>query len=358
MTTTLPAMPAVALHPRLVVVRQDPFNGEVPLAGLRSPITPTALFYVRSHFAVPQIDAGGWRLRVDGDVARPRELTYGELCALPSRTLRVTLECAGNGRAGLYPPVAGEPWGHGAVSTAEWTGPSLATVLESAGPRGGAREILIEGADRGTVANRAGPLPFARGLPLARALHPDTTLAHAMNGEPLPPHHGFPVRLIVPGWYGMASVKWVARIAALAVPFHGYYQSERYVMPSGGRSVPLTTIRVRSLLIAPRPGAVLARGRHRLHGVAWSGSAPVTRVEVSVDGGTSWEAAALAGTAGCYTWRHWEYAWQARVPGTATLRSRAFDAAGNAQPDEPEWNSLGYANNAVQAVGVWVAGAP
>ena len=348
-----------AIDPRLVVVTQEPFNAEAPLAEQIGLLTPTPLHYVRTHFGIPRLSAPDWRLALDGEVARPYHLSYDELRGLPSRSLLVTLECAGNGRSGLHPPAEGEPWQYGAVSTAEWTGVPLATLLEAASLTSRTREILIEGADRGMVATREGPIPFARSMPLEVARHPDTLLAYAMNGEPLTAAHGFPARLIVPGWYGMAAVKWVTRIAALAAPFAGYYQTERYIMahPERGEttSEPLTTIRVRSLIIAPAAGAVLPRGTHRLRGLAWSGEAPVTRLDVSVDGGDTWEPAELASPAERYAWRRWEYTWRASASGPATLRSRAFDEAGRTQPTEPEWNHLGYANNAIQVVPVTVA---
>ena len=358
-STSTAASDSDAIDPRLVVVTQEPFNAEAPLAEQIGLLTPTPLHYVRTHFGTPHLSAQDWRLALDGEVVRPYHLSYDELRALPSRSLLVTLECAGNGRSGLHPPAEGEPWQYGAVSTAEWTGVPLVTLLEAAGLTSRAREIVIEGADRGTVATRKDAIPFARSLPLEAALHPDTLLAYAMNGEPLTAAHGFPARLIVPGWYGMAAVEWVTRIAALAAPFAGYYQTERYIMahPERGETTrePLTTIRVRSLIITPAAGAVLPRGTHRLRGLAWSGEAPVTRVEVSVDGGDNWEPAELASPVERYAWRRWEYTWQARVPGPATLRSRAFDDAGRAQPSEPEWNRLGYANNAIQGVPATVA---
>jgi DMSO/TMAO reductase YedYZ molybdopterin-dependent catalytic subunit len=232
-------------------------------------------------------------------------------------------------------------------------------VLETAGLRPDTREIVIQGADQGHVAGRTEPIAFSRGLGLQKALDPDTLLAYAMNGEPLPPEHGFPLRLLVPGWYGMASVKWVTHVEASAQPFRGYYQAERYVMipqkHDETTATPLTTIRVRSLITAPTADAVLARGPQRIRGVAWSGTAPVTGVEVSVDGGMTWEPAAFASEAERYAWRRWEYLWEATTPGAATLFSRAVDAEGHAQPLEPEWNRLGYANNAIQGVAVTVA---
>lgn len=365
MTTTITgtgpapaAGPNDALDPRLVVVKQDPFNAEAPLAEQIGLLTPTPLHYVRTNFGIPRLSAPDWRLTIEGEVDRPAQLTYDELRAQPTRSLLVTLECAGNGRSALHPPAAGEPWQYGAVSTAEWTGVPLATLLEAAGLTSRAREILIEGADRGTVATREGVIPFARSLPLEVALHPDTVLAYAMNGEPVSAPHGFPARLIVPGWYGMAAVKWVVRIAAISEPFDGYYQTERYIMahPERGEttSTPLNTIRVRSLILAPAKGTVLPPGTHRLRGLAWSGAAPVTRVEVSVDGGVSWELAELTSEAEHYAWRRWEYTWRATTTGPATLGSRAVDAEGRTQPSTPEWNPLGYANNAIQLVAVTV----
>jgi DMSO/TMAO reductase YedYZ molybdopterin-dependent catalytic subunit len=294
---------------------------------------------------------------VEGEVARPHQLSYGELRALPSRSLLATLECAGNGRFALRPPAEGEPWQYGAVSTAEWTGVPLSAVLEAAGLANRTREILVEGADRGMVATRTGTIPFARSLPLDKALDPDTLLAYAMNGEPLSEQHGFPVRLIVPGWYGVASVKWVTRIAAIAEPFDGFFQTERYIMARPGQeaaSERLSVIRVRSLILSPVAGAVAPVGRLRIRGLAWSGAAPVRRVEVSADGEATWEPAELASGMERYAWRRWEYTWEATTPGPITLRSRAFDGRGHTQPSEPEWNRLGYANNAIQVVALGV----
>ena len=359
-TTASPtALPGGVAHdPRLVVVKSEPLNAEAPLTEQIGLITPTPLFYVRCNFPIPRVTVADWRLRIEGEVERPYELTYEELRSLRSRSVLVTLECAGNGRSGLQPPASGEQWQYGAVSTAEWTGVPLATVLEAAGLTGRAREIVIEGADRGTVETGEGEISFARGLTLDKALHPDTVLAYAMNGEPLTAYHGFPMRLIVPGWYGMASVKWVRRISAIAGSFDGYYQRDRYIIDHPERDettvAPLNAMRVRSIITAPGPHDVLPRGPHRLRGLAWSGEAPVTRVDVSVDGGATWQPAEFANDVERYTWRRWEYAWEATMPGPASLRSRAFDAAGREQPAEPEWNRLGYANNAIQSVPVTV----
>ncbi len=357
-TSPEPGDPTAHLDPRLILVKRRPLNAEAPLHELCGLITPTPLFYIRSNFNIPRLAAADWRLSIGGAVQQTVTMTYDELRSLPSRSLLVTLECAGNGRADLRPMADGEPWEYGAVSTAEWTGVSLGTLLAAAGLTAQAREILVQGADRGTVATRSGTIPFARSLCLEKALHEDTLLAYAMNGEPLSAEHGFPARLIVPGWYGMAAVKWVERIEAITESFDGYYQTERYIMTHPERPdnevVPLTSMHVRSLITAPAIGATVPRGVHTVRGFAWSGQTPVTRVEVSVDGGVTWEAAAFASAPERYAWRRWEYRWQAETPGPVELRSRAFDELGHGQPTEPEWNKLGYANSSIQEIPVTV----
>jgi DMSO/TMAO reductase YedYZ molybdopterin-dependent catalytic subunit len=345
-------------EPELIIVNREPFNAECPLSMQVESITPNHLFYVRNHFPIPACGASDWRLVIAGEVERPDELTYEQFLALPSRSLVVTMECAGNGRASLRPKTPGDQWQYGAVSTAEWTGVPLGTVLAAAGLTASAREVVVEGADQGRVAGKDASIQYARGLELEKALHADTLLAYAMNGEPLPVEHGFPVRLVVPGWYGMAAVKWVNRIEVISGRFTGFYQAERYIIdhPERGETTvtPLTTMRTRSLITSPEAGASLSRGQRLVRGLAWSGEAPVTRVEVSVDDGETWETADLAGSPDTYAWRLWEFRWHAARVGPVTLRSRAFDAAGNSQPVEPEWNRLGYANNAIQAIDVLV----
>lgn len=243
----------------------------------------------------------------------------------------------------------------------------LRTLLLAAGVSSAVREVVCEGADRGPVAARErvgvsmadGPVTFTRSLPLAKALHPDTLLAYAMNGEPLLAAHGFPVRLIVPGWYGMTSVKWVTHLRASTQPFTGFFQRDRYILESPQSSergaIPLTAIAIRSLIAESSDGAVLPCGDHCVRGFAWSGSGTIVGVEVSVDGGATWEPAQLMGNPERYAWRPWQYTWRATSLGPATLASRAFDEAGNGQPDAPVWNRLGYANNAIQTVQVVVA---
>jgi DMSO/TMAO reductase YedYZ molybdopterin-dependent catalytic subunit len=343
---------------RLAVLSCEPLNAETRLEYQHGRITPRQAFYKRNHFAIPALDAAKWRLRIGGRVARPRELTYDEILSLPSRTVLATLECAGNGRGSLQPAVHGETWGLGAVGTAEWTGARLAEVLKAAEIGTETCEIVITGADKGAEPECGKTIHYVRSLPRAVVLDPGALLVYAMNGEPLAPEHGYPVRLIVPGWYGMAAVKWVTDIEAVEEPFRGFFQTDRYVILSGEgdaeAATPLTQMAVRSVIARPQARARLKVGRHVVRGYAWSGYAPIARVEVSVDDGRSWHSAELDDEAGPFAWRRWEYEWEAIAAGPATLRSRATDGAGNTQPEEPCWNRLGYANNAIQAVGVRV----
>lgn len=343
------------LDHRLIVITEDPVNAETPLALHRGTITPNHLFFLRNRFSWPEVEPATWTLTISGAVERPTSLTYDDLLSMSSRSLPVTLECAGNGRSAMSPPAEGEPWQFGAVSTAEWTGVPLHLVLEQAGVRDTVTELVFEGLDRGAVDSERDDVPFARSLPLQTALHPDTLLAYAMNGDVLPTAHGFPVRLLVPGWYGMASVKWLHRIHAVSEPFSGFFQSERYIMrdapvPDG---TPLRRAGVRSVITTPHEGMSLAPGRHIVRGYAWSGTAPVTEIEVSLDG-SAWLPATWTSPSHRYAWRSWELAWDATNAGEHTLRSRTRDEAGNVQPEEGVWNSLGYANNAIQTVTVTV----
>src|SRR4051812_29049918 len=296
------------------VVTAAPENSETPLESIRSWVTPTRLFFVRNHFPVPEVDLDHWRLSVDGCVARPRRWSFDELTALPERTVFATVECAGNGRSFLSPHVHGVPWGAGAIGHAEWTGVPLRLVLEQAGVKPGAVEVLFTGADRGSEADHPEPMPFARSLPLAKALDPDTLLAVRMNGELLEPSHGYPLRLFVPGWYGVASVKWLTRIAVVDRPFKGYYQSVKYTIRrqagSGIETVIIGPMALKSEVLRPRADSVLGVGLNRVCGLAWGGDDPVARVEVSTDGGRDWGEAALVGPQAAYSWTLWEYLWE------------------------------------------------
>jgi DMSO/TMAO reductase YedYZ molybdopterin-dependent catalytic subunit len=271
---------------------------------------------------------------------------------MPSATAVVTLECAGNGRSRLEPPVSGEQWGVGAVSTAEWTGVPLTEVLERAGVRATAQEVVFRGADRGGVEGREGRVRFERSLPVDYVRSAGALLAHVMNGEELPVHHGYPVRLVVPGWYAVASVKWLTEIALIDRPFDGHFQIDRYHIDGE----PVTLQEVRSLIIEPRPGDAVEVGDIVIRGVAWSGAAPIARVDVRIDD-RPWQLATLIGERRRHSWQWWELLARCETSGDITVRAKATDLAGRTQPDQPRWNPLGYGNNVIHEVRVNV-GAP
>jgi DMSO/TMAO reductase YedYZ molybdopterin-dependent catalytic subunit len=332
--------------PGLIVRQQQPDNLEMPFSTLDSFLTPTERFYVRNHFAVPQLNVRTWRLRVEGNVQRPLELTYKEVRRLPPRTMTALLECSGNNRVYLTPRAAGVAWGLGAVGTAEWTGVPLAAVLDRAGVRDGSVEVILQGADAGVLEEfpnpfrTPGPIPFARSLPLARAREQDVVLAHGMNGADLPATHGYPLRAVVPGWYGMASVKWLTRIIVTDRPFQGYFQSLEYAYFERRQGlpvlVPVTELQVKAQIARPFRNEVVPAGRsYRVHGAAWTGDSEVDRVEVSTDGGGTWEEARLLGRPVPHAWRLWEHTWRVPAhPGSYRVQARAHDRRGRLQPAE------------------------
>jgi DMSO/TMAO reductase YedYZ molybdopterin-dependent catalytic subunit len=316
------------------------------LEAVRSWVTPNRLFFVRNHFDVPAIDLENWYLKVEGCVDRPKSWTWEELAALPERTVFATVECAGNGRSFLQPKAHGVQWAAGAIGHAEWTGVPLRTVLEKAGVRARAVEVLVEGMDRGREANHPDEMAFARSLPLAKALHPDTLLDFRMNGELLELNHGFPLRLFVPGWYGVASVKWVKRIAVLDRPFRGYFQTMKYTVQRR-KGIDLETVSVREMavkseILRPAASEVLGIGTNRLFGVAWAGEEAVANVDVSTDGGRSWSPAELIGPPAPYSWTMWEYLWELAQPGNYSLMARATSASVKVQPMEHDSLNGGY----------------
>lgn len=336
---------AVAREEGLVLVREEPLLLEAAPDTLVPPVTLAP--FVRSHFAVPEMPANH-RIRLTGAVDHPLAIGLPELRAMEQREVIMTLECAGNSRLRMTPPPDGEPWGEGAVSTLVWNGVPMRDLLERAGLRPEVIEIRAEGADTGQPDGAPGPVSFARTLPLDKALHPDTLLALEMNGAPLAIEHGAPVRLVVPGWYGMASVKWLARLEARTKKFEGWFQSDRYVYQYADDlpAVDVDEIQVKSMVIVPEDGAAIRRGLVRVRGWAWS-AAEIERVEISIDHGP-WQRATLGSALGPHAWRPFELAWDADQPGRHTLRTRATDARGNVQPDWARFNKLGYGNNAVR----------
>jgi DMSO/TMAO reductase YedYZ molybdopterin-dependent catalytic subunit len=338
-----------------------PEDLEMPLSGFSDYLTPVEHFFVRTHVYVPTVDLNQWRLSVGGSVATPLTLTMDDLRKLPAVELISVLECAGNGRAFYQPPVPGLQWGQGAVGNARWRGVRLADVLKRAGVKPSAREVLFDGADvpLGTMPD------FQRSLPLAKGLDPNTLLAYEMNSETLPVKHGFPLRVVAPGWAGDSWVKWVTSIRVLDQENDGFWMKTAYRHPDRpvgpGASVPaermkpVTSLRVKSVIASPLDGTRLDPGRSAtIRGAAW-GSEPVTSVEVSVDGGRSWKPASLhAGQRTRFGWRQWEFAWTPPQAAYYTILARARDASGNAQPLDQEWNPSGYLWNVVPRVHVSV----
>jgi DMSO/TMAO reductase YedYZ molybdopterin-dependent catalytic subunit len=337
----------------LVMVQAEPFNAEAPPEALHGTITPTGLHYVRSNFALPAHDGN---LVVGGAVAKPLTLTLDDLRAMPAIERVVTLECAGNARLDMKPLPIGEPWGDYAVSTSRWTGAFLHKVLESAQPAAAGVEVVFEGADHGPYYQYT-DVQFIRSLPLSDAADPaaEILIAYEMNGEPLRPDHGAPFRLIVPHWYGVASVKWLNRINVVTEPYRGEFQTRHYMYEWPDRPhEPVRLMLVRARITDPAPGATIAAGRYTVRGKAWSGTGPVTRVDISLTGEGEWLPAQLEPPAGPYQWQDWSFTWEEIRPGRHSLRARATDAAGNVQPDVPPWNRLGYGNNAVEVLYVQV----
>lgn len=339
----------------LVVLATKPFVAETPIARQSEELTPSSRFFIRNHFDVPVLDAGTWKLTVGGAVNRPRGLTMTDVRSLPARTFNATVECAGNGRSYLPPPTEGNPFGYGAVSAASWTGASLRDVLGPDPFDHSARDVVFIGADRGFEKNVGAEISFERSLPVEVALHPDTLLAYDMNGEPLPVEHGAPLRLLVPGWYGVASVKWLVEIRAQDKPFEGYFQKQRYVFPNdGAEPTPVRERGVRALITHPTSGDVIPSGAVEVSGLTWSGNQPVKKVELSVDGGQTWQSTDLEVASSPYTWQRWRATWPANRSGAYTLKARATDVAGRVQPESARWNLLGYGNNGIQSVTVQV----
>jgi DMSO/TMAO reductase YedYZ molybdopterin-dependent catalytic subunit len=338
----------------LEMINPAPYNAEAPPAALTDDITATRLHYVRSNFAVPEHDG---TLAIGGAVDSPTSLTLEDLQAMPSREVAVTLECAGNGRLDMRPLPTGEPWGDHAVSTARWTGVPLHEVLQRVGPSTEGVQVRFEGADHGgyhltpVLPETGSDLRFVRALSLAQATDPDAgvLIAYLMNGEPLGLDHGAPMRLIVPHWYAVASVKWLKRIDVLTEPFIGEFQTGHYMYEWPDRAPePVSHMRVRARITDPAPGSTIDAGTYIVRGKAWSGSGHITRVDISLTGEGDWQEATVEAPKDPSQWQDWSFVWEASGVGRHTLRARATDVAGNVQPDVPPWNRLGYGNNAIE----------
>ncbi len=338
-----------------IAVSDAPFCAETKLPAHSDWQTPVDRFFTRSHFAEPAVDPTSYQLTVKGSVARPFALELDELCSYETSELAVTLECAGNSRSFLTPAAAGLQFEHGATGTAAWTGVPLRILLDRAGVGENAREVLFRGADSGLEGGEH--MRFERSLPLQRAMAADTIVAHRMNREPLTRGHGAPARLIVAGWYGMASVKWLTEIEVIDYQFAGHFQSDAYTFINPGRrdgpGDPVTAMAVKSVITNPNQGDTVTAPM-TVNGFAWSGHGAIAKVELSFNGGQSWQAAGLAESDNPRAWRAWQLDWSPPGSGHYVIMSRAEDLAGNIQPARAGWNYRGYVNNSTQAIAVTV----
>src|SRR5258707_13225572 len=347
----------------LTIRQKEPKNLEAPFDPIDSYLTPAELFYIRSHLPIPALDRASYKLRIDGAVRRRFALSYEELRSMPCETRVASLECAGNSRVFLVPQVQGAQWELGAVSNAEWTGVPLRALLERAELADDACEIVLEGADRGTpkeVPVPPEPISYAWSLPRAKAIQPEVLIAYEMNGRDLTRDHGFPVRAIWPGHYGMASVKWLTRIQAIREPFHGYWKTSDYAYWASmdGKPVrrPLGEMKLKSEIARPRVYETLVPNRiYTVSGAAWAGETDVTEVAVSTDGGRTWAEAEFLDPVRRHAWRRWKLDWLTpKNPGQYTLLARAKDAGGLIQPDKHDQNYGTYVINHPLPIEVFV----
>src|SRR5438270_7815277 len=324
-----------------IVLSEQPLVLETPIDQLTDFITPTKSFYVRTHFPIPKIDKNKWRLRIEGEVEKSFEINFDELIKLESEKIPATLECAGNNRNFLEPKVEGVQWELGAVGNAEWTGVPLSVLLDRAGVKSTAREIILEGADRGKPEDPKSPpgeMNFARSIPMKKAS--DVLLAYKMNDVDLPAENGFPLRAIVPGWYAVASIKWLQRIIVTDKIFNGYYQTLDYSFwkrrGDNAELVPLSEMQVKAEIARPSEGETIpANSNVRVHGAAWTSNGEITKVEISSDDEATWNEAKLLGESKPDAWRLWEWSWKTPArSGKATLTARATDSNGQTQPTE------------------------
>jgi DMSO/TMAO reductase YedYZ molybdopterin-dependent catalytic subunit len=353
---------ATTLPDGRIVHSEAPLNVEMPFEKIDGFVTPTESFYIRNHFPIPKIDRDAWWLRVEGEVEKPFTINYEELIKLESRTIPVTLECAGNNRDFLDPKVKGVQWRLGAVSTAEWTGVPLAALLNRAVTKSNSREVILEGADCGMLDDPKSPpgeLTFARSIPLSKA-NADVLLAYKMNGSELPAQHGFPVRAIVPGWYAMASIKWLQRVIVTDRPFNGYYQTIDYAYWKRrghiGELAPVAKIQIIAEIARPIEGETLLKNSSvRVHGAAWTSDGEITKVELSTDGGSTWTGTKLLGNSIPNAWRFWEFDW--KTPGKAgdqILVARATDSMDRTQPVDRDHDRGTYIINHLLPIRVQV----
>ena len=351
--------------PGVISRQKHPLNAEFPFPTLNSFLTPNEQFYVRTHFNVPDLKASQWKLKIEGHVERPFEMGYDELRQMQPRTLTSLLECSGNSRVFLQPPQVSIRWEQGGVSNGQWTGVPLSALLERAGVKQGAVEVILEGHDKGKFdepnPKTPGEIHYARSLPLEKARRPEVLLAYQMNGEDLPPAHGHPVRAVIAGWYGMASVKWLRRVIVTDRPFDGFFQTFMYSIWERRHDglptlVPVAEMGVKSQIARPMLHEVLTAGStYRIFGAAWSGEPEIAKVEISTGGGRTWSAATLDEKSVPFAWRFFEHEWRVPDrPGKYVLMARATDARGQLQPMQRDEDRRDAVITHVQPIEVYV----
>jgi DMSO/TMAO reductase YedYZ molybdopterin-dependent catalytic subunit len=342
----------------LIVRSESPTDFETPLQLLdKAWLTPNEHHYVRSHLRTPNVNLNNWSLAIEGEVNQSLKLTMNDIHTFREVNQTVTLECSGNGRVYSDPPVPGIQWEKGAVGTARWTGVSLREVLTRAGIKSNAKHIIMNGADE-----PPGSAPdFVRSIPIEKAMHPDTLLAYKMSGQDIPMEHGFPLRLIVPGWEAAASTKWIINIRVSETEADGFFYKTAYRIPNRSVSpgtavdpkdmVPYTRLDVKSIFTYPLENANVHLGSSiDLRGFAWAGEADITRVEISTDSGRTWTAASLDPERAKYAWRRFRRTWTPERAGSFVVMSRATDSQGRTQPLVPSWNPAGYLYNVIDRV--------
>lgn len=346
-----------ATRPYLLTRSLSPENQETPIHFLRLSRIPGQYFYRRNHFSYPELSQNFYSLPITGEVLNPMSFSYDDLIKMPSKSLVLPLECSGNKRSYFRPRAYGEQWKDGGISQGEWKGVSLNHLLSLTGIKDTAVEILFEGYDKGTKPGYEGIISFQRSLPVPKALHPDTIIAYEYNGGPLPYKHGFPLRLIVPNWYAMASVKWLKSITAIPYKLQGPFQTNDYVYYPGKEKTinirPVTTVNVNSTIQQPLDHQILSTGVHNIDGMAWTGQGRIIKVEISFDNGNIWSEAKLHGESQHpYSWVFWSFTWNIDKKGEYTIMSRAYDSEGRFQPNVPDWNKKGYGYNAIYSINI------
>ncbi|WML26898.1 sulfite oxidase [Neobacillus sp. OS1-33] len=348
--------PLNKVRPYLITKKLVPENQETPIHFQKCDNVNENLFYRRNHFPYPKFTSSFYFLPIEGLVYTPRVFSLQEIYSFPAKTINLVLECSGNKRELFEPKVFGEQWGKGAMSQGIWKGVSLRSLMKYTELLDTAKEIVFEGYDYGERSDSNQLHHFSRSLPIEKALDPDTILAYEYNHHPIPFKHGFPLRLIVPGWYAMASVKWIKKMIVIDHEFKGPFQSVDYVYypnkENDHRKAPVNSIHINSTIQSPLNMQVLNTGVYEINGIAWTGSGQITTVEISIDEGKTWKTCELASSTEKYAWVRWKYKWDALKKGEYTIKSKATDSLGNIQPLKPIWNRKGYGYNAIDCIKV------